>query len=115
LTNEGEVAMNTLINIEEIKSLVSNNKISLLYISSKNCGVCKVIYPRIINMLKNYPKIEAAEGDIDDLPLLAGEYNVFTLPCVLVFAEGKEILREARYIDLGAIEENIDRYYNMIF
>ena len=107
--------MNTLSNIEEIKSLVSNNKISLLYIASESCGVCKVIYPRLIEMLKNYPEIEAAKGDIQDIPLLAGEYNVFTLPCVLVFVEGKEIIREARYINLEAIEANINRYYHMIF
>ena len=107
--------MNILKNIEEIKSLVSNNKIALLYISSENCNVCKVIFPRLEEMLELYPEVKAARADIDKLPLLSGEYNVFTIPCILVFAEGKEIVRQARYIDLDKLNEQIDRYYNIFF
>jgi thioredoxin-like negative regulator of GroEL len=107
--------MNTLKNIDEIKSLISNNKIVLLYISSKNCNICKVIYPRLVGMLETYPEVKAARADIQELPLLSGEYNVFTIPCILVFAEGKEIVREARYIDIEAIEEMLERYYKMFY
>jgi thiol-disulfide isomerase/thioredoxin len=114
-TNEGAVVMNILRNIDEIKGLVSNNKIALLYISSESCGVCKVIFPRIEDMLKSYPEIEAARTDIQELPLLSGEYNVFTIPCVLVFVEGKEIVRQARYINFEQLNDQIDRYYNIFY
>ncbi len=66
-------------------------------------------------MLELYPEVKAARADIDKLPLLSGEYNVFTIPCILVFAEGKEIVRQARYIDLDKLNEQIDRYYNIFF
>jgi thiol-disulfide isomerase/thioredoxin len=114
-TNEGAVVMNILRNIDEIKGLVSNSKISLLYISSESCGVCKVIFPRLEDMLKSYPAIEAARTDIQELPLLSGEYNVFTIPCVLVFVEGKEIVRQARYINFEQLNDQIDRYYNIFY
>jgi thiol-disulfide isomerase/thioredoxin len=114
-TKEGDITVNTLRNIDEIKSLVSNSKITLLYISSESCGVCKVIFPRLENMLKSYPEVEAARTDIQELPLLSGEYNVFTIPCVLVFVEGKEIVREARYINFEQLNDQIDRYYNIFY
>lgn len=107
--------MNAIRNIDEIKSIVLDNKMSLLYISSESCGVCKVIFPGLVEMLKAYPEVESAKVDIQEVPLLSGEYNVFTIPCVLVFVEGREIIREARYINIGAIEENIKRYYSMIY
>jgi thioredoxin-like negative regulator of GroEL len=107
--------MNTLKNIDEIKRLISDNKIVLLYLSSKNCNICKVIYPRLLGMLKTYPDVKTARADIQELPLLSGKYNVFTIPCVLIFADGKEIVREARYIDIEAIKEMLKRYCNMIY
>lgn len=107
--------MNTLKNIDEMKSLVLNNKIALLYISSESCNVCKVIFPRLVDILKSYPEVETVRADIQELPLLSGAYNVFTIPCVLVFVEGKEILREARFINLDYLNEQIDRYYNIFY
>jgi thioredoxin-like negative regulator of GroEL len=107
--------VNKLKNIDEIKSIASESKMALLYISSENCNVCKVILPRLEHMLEQYNEIKSAKVDIEELPLLSGEYNVFTIPCILVFAEGKEIIREARYINIESIKEHIDRYYNLLF
>lgn len=107
--------MNTNNNIDEIKSLVLNNKIALLYISSISCSVCKVIYPRLVDILDSYPNIKAVRADIQELPLLSGEYNVFTVPCVLVFIEGKEIIRNARFINLDRLNEQLDKYYHIFY
>jgi hypothetical protein len=35
---------------------------------------------------------------------------VFTVPTVIVFADGKEILRESRFIDFKRIERLFDAY-----
>lgn len=115
VTKEGELTMNKLINIDEMKCLVSDNKITLLYISSERCEVCKVILPRLVEMLESYPLVAVMRADIEELPLLSGEYSVFTIPCVLVFVEGKEVFREARYISLEQLNEQVDRYYTMLY
>jgi thiol-disulfide isomerase/thioredoxin len=107
--------MERLKSIDEIKNIVANNKMSLLYISSESCNVCKIIFPKVEEMLKAYPAVKAARADIDEMPALSGEYSVFTIPCILVFAEEKEVIREARYINIESIEERIKRYYRMIY
>lgn len=107
--------MEILKNIDNIKDLINTNEIAFIYISSEDCNVCKVIYPRLEEMLKRYPNVKTARTDINDLPSLSGEYNVFTLPCILVFVEGKEAIREARYINIEEIEDKIKRYYSMLF
>ena len=40
---------------------------------------------------------------------------MFTIPAILVYSEGKEILREARFFNFKEIENFLDRYYKMIF
>ncbi|MDF2891599.1 MAG: Thioredoxin domain [Clostridia bacterium] len=107
--------MNKLNDINEIKSIVANHKITLLYITSESCNVCKVIFPRLEDLLVSYPEIKAVRADIQELPLLSGEYNVFTIPCILAFADGKEILREARYIDLEKLRAQLDRTYQLLY
>jgi thioredoxin-like negative regulator of GroEL len=107
--------LNKLNDINEIKSIVANHKITLLYITSESCNVCKVIFPRLEDLLVSYPEIKAVRADIQELPLLSGEYNVFTIPCILAFADGKEILREARYIDLEKLRAQLDRTYQLLY
>ncbi|HYE11250.1 MAG TPA: thioredoxin family protein [Patescibacteria group bacterium] len=107
--------MKILNNIDEMKSIVANHKIALLYITSESCNVCKVIFPRLKSLLESFPEIKAVRADIQELPLLSGEYNIFTIPCILAFAEGKEILREARYIDLEKLRAQLERTYQLLF
>jgi len=101
--------------IAEIKHFIETNRIALLYLTSESCSVCKVIYPLLVDLLNSYPNAKAASADIKEHPFLAGEYSIFTIPCVLIFIEGKEIMRSARYINIKDIGEQINRYYNLIF
>ena len=39
---------------------------------------------------------------------------IFTVPALLVYSEGKEILRVARFFNFKEIEEKLDRYYEAI-
>lgn len=99
---------------EEIEALINTNEILLLYFSSKSCGVCKVIKPKLDEMLKAYPKLKSLQIDVEGNIKLAAAYSVFTLPAVIVFVNGKETIREARYINLEEIENKIDRYCKLI-
>ncbi|MDI3477356.1 MAG: hypothetical protein PWQ59_881 [Thermoanaerobacterium sp.] len=35
------------------------------------------------------------------------KFSIFTVPTVLLFAEGKEVIREARFISMDMLEEKI--------
>lgn len=107
--------MNTLLTVEEIRKEIADNKMVLLYISSEQCGVCHVIFPRLQQILSAFPRIKSCKVDINQVSELAGSFNVFTIPCVLLFIEGKETIREARYIVLDRLKERLQRYYDMLF
>jgi thioredoxin-like negative regulator of GroEL len=92
-----------------IDQLINENEIVLLYFGSKSCNVCSVIKPKLQEILKGYPKIISAEVDVERSLEAAAAFNIFTIPALLLFIEGKEILRETRHISLEDIESKIER------
>jgi thioredoxin-like negative regulator of GroEL len=100
---------------EAIKELVNNSEMVLVYFGGNKCNVCNVMKPKVQEILKEYPKIKSAQVDVEKSVEVSAAYNIFTIPAVLVFIEGKEIIREARHISMQDINSKIDRYYNMLF
>ncbi|MEW9097119.1 MAG: thioredoxin family protein [Clostridiaceae bacterium] len=106
--------MITLNSIEEINDFIKENSLAFIYFSSNNCSVCHALLPKIEELLKSYPKIKMGKVEIDNVTMAAGKFSVFTLPCILMFADGKEIIREARFISIMELEEKVHKYYNLL-
>ncbi|MGL5327640.1 MAG: thioredoxin family protein [Peptostreptococcaceae bacterium] len=107
--------MKIIKNNDEIIDLIENYKIVLIYFSGNNCGICKVIKSKVENILKQYPYIVSVEVKTEECIELIAQYNIFTIPGILVYVDKKETIREARYISIEELELKIDRYYNMIY
>ncbi|GAB6168373.1 thioredoxin family protein [Clostridium carnis] len=107
--------MRSLNNKVEVEELIKNNKITIIYFSGTSCGACEVIKTKVEKMLVKYPNINAVEVNGVINQELAAEYSIFSLPILLLFVEGKEAIRFGRYFDILDFENNISRYYSMIF
>lgn len=107
--------MNTAHSHEAIVNLINDNEIVLVYFGGGGCGVCSAVRPRVEEILKEYPNIKSIQVDVEKSAQTAAAYNIFTIPAILVFIEGKEIIREARYINMQDIGDKIARYYSMLF
>ncbi|MCY6959410.1 thioredoxin family protein [Clostridium brassicae] len=101
--------------IEGIKNLIQDNKLVLLYISSTQCSVCHALLPKIKFILKKYPEIKLKAISIDDYTEVAGEFSVFTIPAVILYINGKEYIRKARFISIEELDRSIGRYYEIMF
>lgn len=100
---------------EVIEGLIKNNEMVLLYFGGDNCGVCTALKPKVQELLKNYPRIKSAQVDVEQSLKISAYYNIVTIPAILVFIEGKEIIREARHISILELNSKLKRYYNMFF
>lgn len=107
--------MNIIETYEEIQKLINNNKIVLIYFSGNTCGVCNIIKPKLEEILKSYPKVKNVQIDVEKSLKTSAAYDVFTVPAIIVFVEGKESIRTARYINLQEIDEKISRYYDYVY
>lgn len=105
--------MKELNKIEDIKSFIKNNDLAFIYVSSKECSVCSVLLPKIEELLKKYPKIQICHVRLEEVPEISGEYSIFTIPVLILFIQGKETIRESRYVVMEELDRKVARYYNM--
>jgi thioredoxin-like negative regulator of GroEL len=88
---------------EQIEQFMADEEPFIFYFSSKNCDVCHAVFPKLMNLISDHP-IKVAKIDVDEHVEIAGQLLVFTVPTILMLHEGKEILRESRFIDFEKIE-----------
>ncbi len=90
--------MNTLHTLAEIEEHLAIHPLSLLYAAAPDCGICHAIAPRLEAALADWPQIVAARADVSALPELAGRFHVLTVPVIILFADGREVWRAAKFI-----------------
>lgn len=98
-------------NYEEMR----NEKFSFIYFSLNECNVCKAIKPKVEALSNKYEGSTYHYINLNEKEEAKGEFLIFAVPAILVYSKGKELLREARFLNFKEIEINLDRYYNMIF
>ena len=99
----------------EIQEISEQEGMSLFYFSRPACGVCSAIKPKVMTMLEEFPEIPAYYVNLDEIPEAAGQLSIFTIPAVLVYADGKETVREARYISISEMREKVRRPYDFLY
>ena len=108
--------MEGIYNIQELQEMITRKKGLLLYFSSDSCSVCKVLKPKVTDLLQEqFPKMISRYVDIEKSPVISGQFRIFTIPTILIFFEGKEQVRYSRNISMHQLEDSISRPYKMIF
>ncbi len=101
---------------EEFLKLKENEPALLAYFSTEVCNVCKVLKPKVDELIQNeFPKIKLVYIKSDKLPEVAAQNQVFAAPTILVFIDGREYIRKSRNIGIGELQQEIERPYSMLF
>jgi thioredoxin-like negative regulator of GroEL len=97
------------------EQLIDNQSVAL-YFTSPECNVCKVLKPKVREMInQKFPKIKLHFVDITENPAIAAEFQVFTVPVILIYFEGQEYIRKVRNVGLFELEREIIRPYELLF
>ncbi|MDP4126998.1 MAG: thioredoxin family protein [Bacillota bacterium] len=91
---------------EQLKQFVEQEEPIILYFSSRDCNVCHAVFPKLMNII-DPQSVRVAKINIDEHLEIAGQLLVFAVPTILIFHEGKEILRESRFIDFQKVERTL--------
>lgn len=101
---------------EELEIKLNETQGVLVYFKNDFCGPCMALRPKVTDLMKeHFPEMEMVIVDSFTNPALAGEYNVFGNPTLLVFFEGREYIRKSKYISMPELQNEMERYYNMLF
>lgn len=94
-----------------LESELGKSDLVFAYVSQPQCNVCKVLLPKVEELLTDFPKIQPVYIDTLTVPEAAGQLSVFSIPTVILFVEGKEYFRLVRTFGLGEIRDKIERVY----
>ena len=101
--------------LEHFEEIVKKDAV-LFYFSYDGCNVCKVLKPKVINLIKNnFPKIEMFYIDTEKQPDIAAQNSVFTNPVILIYFDGKEFYRKARFIGIDELGGIVAKPYSLFF
>jgi thioredoxin 1 len=97
------------------KACVQNDAV-LFYFSHHQCNVCKVLKPKIAELMaEEFPKIKLVYCDTILYPDIAAQNNVFAVPTILIFFGGKELIRKSRNMGIDELRCLIERPYGLMF
>jgi len=99
--------INTYKRLEEL--MRRDKSLLFLYFTHPSCSICKQIMPNILEMAEAYPELEAYHVDMTDDPMIGGQLSLFMVPALLVYKEGRELLREAKYLVVDVIDPKLER------
>lgn len=101
---------------EEFENAIKDNEAALVYFSTPQCNVCKVLKPKIKDFLEeNYPKIKMFYVDCEELKDVSAQNQIFAVPTIIVYLDGKEFIRKSRNINMSEFSSEIERPYNLYF
>ena len=94
----------------ELNQNINESRFSFVYFGHPDCSVCHGLKPQIDQKLKEFEgDVNFIEVDTNDVPEVAGEYSIMTVPVVLLFVEGKEYMRQARFVPIQPLYEQMDK------
>lgn len=75
------------------------------------CGPCKMLAPNIEAIAEEYGgKALICKVDVDEYPNLAAEYEVYSIPTMLVFKDGELAERMTGFRAKSQIADILDKY-----
>ncbi len=102
--------------LQAFESLVQNEAAVLAYFSHDQCNVCRVLKPKVEELLaEKFPKIKAIYCHTQSVPEIAAAQSVFAVPTIIVWFEGKETYRFSRNVGLQELEQALARPYSLFF
>ena len=69
------------------------------------CGPCQALKPMLAEFAEAHPEIKAVSINIDDEEDLRDDYDIGSIPCLVVFKNGEEANRKVGLISQDAIAE----------
>lgn len=89
---------------------IINKDLVMIIAKSHTCSSCKTIANILDNNMNHFDKIDKYNVYVDDIDQFRGEHLIFSVPTILIFSEGKELLRQSRYFDYPKIDRLIDMF-----
>ena len=78
--------------IDEFHNFITSNPGAVVYFSTPQCNVCKVLKPKLISLLEeNFPNMSFGYVDCESQKELAAQNRIFAVPTILFLLTEKNL------------------------
>lgn len=99
------------ISSREFERTINNSKkIVVVDFFANWCMPCLMIAPVIEELASKLKKVKFARIDVDENKSLSEKFNITSIPCLIVFKDGKEVERITGALPEEILEEKIGKY-----
>lgn len=70
------------------------------------CGPCKMLGPVVSEFAEKHPEIKVGKVNVDEQRELAMQYQIMSIPTVLLIKDGQVAEKQIGFTDLNTLEKN---------
>jgi thioredoxin-like negative regulator of GroEL len=101
--------------LAELQNTIRTEVGVLLYFSGENCNVCHALRPKFKEVFDtHFPQLRQIYLDAHENPEISAHFQVFSVPTMIVFMDGREFAREGRSVSMHQLTEQLKRPYEMM-
>ncbi|MFC7677943.1 thioredoxin family protein [Paenibacillus sp. GCM10028914] len=105
-----EDVMQQMKSMDAIQKVIEGEKLVLFVVKTGQCGVCESVQAKVSVMLESYSEVTGIYAYMEDAPEVASAYLAFSAPTLLLFFEGKEVYRIARFVRFDELDHVLSQY-----
>lgn len=91
------------VNESNFQNEVLNGKV-LVDFNATWCGPCRMLKP-ILEEFSETTSVKVCSVDTDQNENLARNYNIYSIPCIILFENGSEVKRNVGLLSLDELKE----------
>ncbi len=101
--------------LEDLQNIIKTEVGVLLYFSGENCNVCHALRPKFKKAFDtHFPLIKQIYLDAHENAEISAHYQVFSVPTMIVYLDGREFAREGRNVSLHQMIGQLERPYGIM-
>ena len=102
--------------LDDAQQFLRENAAVMVFFSDDSCNVGDALSPKLQEMIQtHFPEMQFLEINVQMIPEANGFFNIFVIPSVLVYFDGRESIRMARHINVQSLKNQIERLYQLMF
>jgi thioredoxin-like negative regulator of GroEL len=100
----------------EFERLRKTEPAFLLYFYGDHCSICRDLYPKVRQLIDaHFPRARLLRIDASSHRALAGQMRMLSIPGLLLFLDGREVLRANGLVSIDLLRERMERPYRLYF
>ncbi|MDQ1325356.1 MAG: thioredoxin 1 [Campylobacterota bacterium] len=101
--------------LEKLQESIAKEAGVLLYFSGEHCSVCHALKPKVKEMADvHFPLLKQIYLDAHENLEISAHFQVFSIPTMIIFMDGREFAREGRAVSLHQLTRKLQRPYAMM-